>query len=116
MKATTSTTRFSVRRVAMLSNAPARQSKRYSGKAWRPSAAVIEYRLYDGMWDVASVTLTGHILKQNGDPSARRHPAEPQFAWGGDPELARLVGLLCPRADGGPAFTSLADYDLSKES
>lgn len=119
MLATTSTTRFTVRRVAVLLDAPARQAVRYPGKQWRPEAAIIEYALYPGDgWEASTVTLTGHVLKQNGEASARRYPAEIQYAWAADPELRRLVDILRPRPDsvGSITFTALAEYDLSKES
>lgn len=117
MLATTSTTRFTVRRAAVLLDAPARQAVRYPGKQWRPEAAIIEYALYPGDgWEVSSVTLTGRILKQNGEASARRYPAEIQYAWAAEPELRRLVDILRPRDGSAPIFTSLCDYDLGVES
>lgn len=115
MKATTGTTRMSVRRTATLIDAPARPTRRYEGKHWRPDTVIIEYALYpDDNWEALTVTLTGHVLKQNGQASARRYPAEIQYAWGADPELSRLVDILRPRPGG--TYAVLADYDLSKES
>lgn len=117
MLATTVDTRITVRRVARLTDAPARQARRYEGKQWRPDSAIIEYALYPGGWEAVNVTLTGRVLKRNGEASVRRYPAETQFAWAADPGMRRLVDILRPSADGGSlTFTALADYDLSKES
>lgn len=114
MKATTTSTSVEVTRRVSLADAQPIQSKRYPGKLWRPTSAVVEYRLFGWSgWEAVTVTLYGNVLRLNGELSVRRHPGEIQHAWGANAELTRLVGVLRPRDGHGPVLTGLSEFDLS---
>lgn len=113
MKATTTSTSVEVNRRVILHDAQPIHSQRYPGKLWRPTSAVVEYKLFGGNWEAVTVTLYGNILKLDGELSARRHPGEIQYAWGANAELTRLVGVLRPRDGHGPVLSGLSEFDLS---